>query len=150
MLIRSRITRLSLAAGIAIILYGSVGVLSSRAGSPSIVRVAELSLRQAATKVVMPEFPEEAIKRNISGVAVIQIVFDESGEVVRAEILEAPDTVTGNAVVLAVKQWRFQPQKVNGDPVLIQGKLTFYFVIDRPGVGRVANPKQVSVTYESR
>jgi TonB family protein len=121
-----------------------VAVLYSRASSPNIVRVDELSLRQAATKVVMPEFPKEAIKRNVSGLAVIQIVFDENGQVEKTKILEAPDILTGNAVVLAVKQWRFQPQKVNGDPVSIQGKLTFYFVIDRPGVGRVVNPKQVS------
>lgn len=92
----------------------------------------------------MPEFPLESMKRNVSGVAVIKLLLDENGAVVRTKVLEAPDTLTGKAVEVAVKQWTFQPQRVNGDPVSIQGKLTFYFVIDSPGVGRVVNPKQVN------
>jgi len=127
-----------------LIVSGGAFTLAAQANSPMVIKVAELSLRKAATKVVMPEFSNEAVKRNVSGIAVIQLLFDENGEVIRTKVLEAPDTLTRKAVDVAVKQWRFQPQKVNGDAVQIRGKLTFYFVIDRPGAGRVVNPKQVN------
>ena len=113
-------------------------------GSPMVIRVAELSLRKSVVTSVMPTFPQDAIRRRVSGVAVAQILFDADGKVIRSKILEAPDASTGDAVIAAVKQWKIHPQTVNSEPVQIRGKLTFYFVIDRSGVGRVTNPKQVS------
>jgi TonB family protein len=126
-----------------LLVFGCTISFAVTANSQSVIKVAELSLRKAATRVVMPEFPPEAIKRRVSGVAVIRILYDENGEVIKTKVLEAPDLLTGNAVLAAVKQWQFQPQKVNGEPVRIKSKLTFYFVIEG-GIGRVVNPKQVS------
>src|SRR5687768_2306359 len=57
--------------------------------------------------------------------------------------LEAPSKSIGDAVVTAVKQWKFVPsKKEDGTPVSVRGKLTFYFEIDKDGNGRVQNPKQ--------
>ena len=128
----------------ALIVWSCALTIAVCANPPTIIRVAELSLRKTATKIVMPEFPVESIKQKASGVAVIKILLDENGAVVRTRVLEAPDSLTSKAVEVAVKQWTFQPQRVNGAPVAIQAKLTFYFVIDGAGVGRVVNPKQVN------
>lgn len=113
-------------------------------GSPMVIRVAELSLRKSVVASVMPIFPQDAMRRRVSGVAVAQVLFDADGKVIRSKILEAPDASTGEAVIAAIKQWKIHPQTVNSEPVQIRGKLTFYFVIDRSGVGHVRNPKQVS------
>lgn len=110
---------------------------------PTVIRVSELSLRRAAIKTVMPAFPQESIAKRAKGVVVAELVFDPTGDVFRARILEAPDSLTGAAVLEAVKQWKFRPQSVQGSEVYIRGKLTFYYVINERGEGRVNNPRQI-------
>jgi TonB family protein len=107
------------------------------------IRVGEDGMRKSASKVVMPSYPDEARKRRQQGVAVVELEYDANGDVVSSSILEAPSTSIGDAVVSAVKQWKFVPsKKQDGTPVSVQGKLTFYFEIDKEGNARVQNPKQ--------
>jgi len=106
-----------------------------------LIKVSEISLRKLATKTVLPDFPEEAKKRGAKGVAVAQLEVDEKGDVAQVEVLEAPDPLIKKAVADATKQWKFKPSASSGEPVRIQGKLTFYYVIDR-NEARVENPRQ--------
>lgn len=108
------------------------------------IRVGEDGIRQSASKTVMPVYPEDALKKREQGVAVIELQFDEKGDVVETTVLEAPSKSIGDAVVIAAKQWKFVPtkRKRDGTPVSIRGKLTFYFEIDKDGKGLVQNPKQ--------
>lgn len=112
---------------------------------PDAPRIAESSLRKAAKKLVMPEYPEESVRQRSKGVAVAEIVYDEAGVVIYVEVLEAPDKPIKDAVSSAVRQWRFEPahaRSERGPLIKIQGKLTFYFVINDRGEARVENPKQ--------
>jgi TonB family protein len=68
--------------------------------------------------------------------------YDGDGNVTEAKILESPDAAAGQAVLEAVKQWKFAGSKLQDKPINVRGKLTFYFVIDRNGKGEVKNPKQ--------
>jgi TonB family protein len=107
------------------------------------IRVGEDGIRQSASKTVMPVYPDEAVKKREQGVAVIELQYDAKGDVVDTSVLEAPSQSIGDAVVIAVKQWKFVPSKKrDGTPVNIRGKLTFYFEIDKGGKGLVQNPKQ--------
>lgn len=93
----------------------------------------------------MPEYPEESIRQRSKGVAVAEIVYDETGVVIYAEVLQAPDKLIGDAVSSAVRQWKFEPARARserGPFIKIQGKLTFYFVINDRGEASVENPKQ--------
>lgn len=107
------------------------------------IRVGEDGMRKSASKTVMPSYPEEALKKREQGVAVVDLEYDSKGDVVNTTVLEAPSKSIGEAVVVALKQWKFVPsRKQDGTPVSIRGKLTFYFEIDKEGNGRVQNPKQ--------
>ena len=107
------------------------------------IRVGEDGMRKSASKTVMPSYPEEAIKKRQQGVAVVELVYDANGDVVKTYVLEAPSKSIGDAVVIALKQWKFVPSKKQDDtPVSVRGKLTFYFEIDDKSNGRVQNPKQ--------
>lgn len=108
-----------------------------------VIRVGEDGIRKSASKVVMPAYPEEARKRQESGVAVIELQYNGKGDVTEVLILEAPARAIGQAVSDAAKQWKFNPSATaDGVSVSIRGKLTFYFVIDKDGQARVENPKQ--------
>ena len=122
-----------------------MSLVPSRAGAvPPVIRIDELSLRRAATKIVMPAYPAESQQRGAQGVAVAELVFDGGGDVYRARILEAPDEPIRQAVMDAVRQWKFKPQTLKGEAVYIRGKLTFYYRIEKNGAGRVDNPRQVN------
>jgi TonB family protein len=107
------------------------------------IRVGEDGMRKSASKTVMPSYPDDAVKKRQQGVAVVELEYDAKGDVVSSSILEAPAKSIGDAVIAAVKQWKFVPSKKrDGTPVSVRGKLTFYFEIDNEGKGRVQNPKQ--------
>lgn len=108
-----------------------------------VVRASEGTLRKVATRIVMPSYPQESIKRRAKGVAVAQIETNQEGDVSKVEILEAPDSMISTSVTEAVRQWKFRSSKIKDGPsVSVKGKLTFYFVIDDRGKARVENPKQ--------
>jgi TonB family protein len=107
------------------------------------IRVGEDGMRKSASKTVMPSYPDEALKKRQQGVAVVELEYDAKGDVVSSFILESPSKSIGDAVVSAIKQWKFVPSKKrDGTPVSIRGKLTFYFEIDKDGNGQVQNPRQ--------
>ncbi|HKN83583.1 MAG TPA: energy transducer TonB, partial [Pyrinomonadaceae bacterium] len=107
-----------------------------------VVRVGEDGIRRSAAKSTMPEYPRDAVKDGKQGVAVAELQYDGKGDVTEANIIEAPATIVGQSVIDAIKQWKFRPSTLNGEPISVRGKLTFYFVLDKDGKGRVENPKQ--------
>jgi protein TonB len=110
------------------------------AQKPMHVRLSEKSLRARAIKSVMPAYPDESKKRGSKGVAVARLEIDEQGDVTQVDVLESPDAHIKRAVTEATSQWKFNPTTVGGQPVRVQGKLTFYFVIEGADA-RVENPK---------
>jgi TonB family protein len=108
----------------------------------TVIRVGEDGMRKSALKTVMPAYPEDALKRAQQGVAVAETQYDGRGVVTDASVLEAPSPGIGQAVVEAIRQWKFKPSTLDGKPISVRGKLTFYFVIGEDGRGRVENPKQ--------
>lgn len=109
---------------------------------PRVVRVEEDGIRKSASKTVMPDYPEKAVKEGKQGVAVVELEYDGQGVVTEVKVIEAPTDTIGRAVVSAVKQWRFRTSSYKGEPLAVRGKLTFYFVLDSDGKPRVENPKQ--------
>jgi TonB family protein len=75
----------------------------------------------------------------VTGRAVVEILVDESGKVTEAKVKEAPDQLTGQAVVDAAQQWEFQaPPKVQGRQVCYESTLSFKFEI-KSGKGKVSD-----------
>lgn len=107
-----------------------------------VVKVGEDGMRQSAAKTVMPVYPEEAVKKRLQGVGIIEAQYNGKGDVTDAIVVEAPTPSIGQAVVSAVKQWKFTPSTLQGKPISVRGKLTFYFVIDESQKARVENPKR--------
>ena len=108
----------------------------------TVVQVGEDGIRKSAVKTVMPLYPKASLKKKAFGVAVAAVQYNGDGDVVDVKTIESPDEDIGNAVRDAMRQWKFTPSKVDGKPVSIRGKITFYFSIDAKGKGEVKNPKQ--------
>lgn len=110
------------------------------AQSTKTLKISEGSMRRLAVETVMPVFPKESRRRLVQGVVVAQVEVSEKGGVETVKVLEAPDDAILKCVSQTLKKWRFKPSTIQGEPVRVVGKLTFYFSIDR-GNPRVTNPR---------
>ena len=63
-------------------------------------------------KMVTPEYPEIARKAGVEGQVIMQIVVDEEGNVLQADVVFAqPAGIFEEAAIKAMLQWKFKPAK---------------------------------------
>lgn len=81
---------------------------------------------------VPPQYPPEAAMAGAEGIAVLSYSVDERGRVVDPEILfSIPFSNFGDAAIEAVSAWRYEPKRVDGQPVRREGVVTtFDFVLE--------------------
>jgi TonB family protein len=77
-----------------------------------------------------PEYPEEARNARIAGAVILAAVIDESGWVVEVKVLRGLPLGLTESAVDAVRQWRFTPAALDGEPVMVQQVLTLRFSPD--------------------
>ncbi|PIF73238.1 TonB family protein [Variovorax sp. 54] len=70
-----------------------------------------------ALSTVPPRYPAWARRCGVEGRVIIDLVIGLEGEVALTQVLGNPPRVLADAAVLAVRQWRFQPQTLDGQPV---------------------------------
>jgi len=76
---------------------------------------------------IEPRYTEIARKARIQGVVILQSTIDTDGNVVDVEPLKGLPMGLTEAAVSAVKQWRFEPAKLDGRPVAVYFNLTVSF-----------------------
>jgi TonB family protein len=76
---------------------------------------------------IEPLYPEAARKDRIAGVVILEILIDKSGSVADAMVLQNLPDGLGQAAMDAVKQWKFKPATMNGEPVDVIFNVTMNF-----------------------
>src|SRR5881397_3603772 len=79
---------------------------------------------------VEPVYPPEARAARISGVVILQVTVSEAGDVSDARTLRGHPLLDG-AAVEAVRQWRYSPTLLNGEPVPVIATVSIAF---QPGL----------------
>jgi TonB family protein len=99
-----------------------------RANSPlEIPNFSHCDARPKAQSQPMPAFPE-ALKGKVStGTALVKFFVDAAGRARVPVAITATDPELAHAAVTAVKQWRFDPPKIDGKPVIVLETHTFTF-----------------------
>ena len=75
-----------------------------------------------------PAYPPIAKAARASGAVVVQITVDESGRVVSASAVSGHPLLQ-QAAVNAVRNWRFSPTMLSGQPVKVTGTVTVNFTL---------------------
>lgn len=101
----------------------------------------EIALRHYISKLEMPRYPTEDIRRGITGVAVAHVVLDYRGDVQKVEMLQAPSDTIASAVRDAVTR-SITVYSDKSDHLSLTGKITFYFLRIK-GSYIVRNPGEV-------
>jgi TonB family protein len=75
---------------------------------------------------VEPEYPEEARQQRIEGAVVLEVRIGRDGAIQDVKLVSGQASLA-NAAIAAVKQWRFKPRTLNGQPVEMQTRVTLNF-----------------------
>ncbi len=75
---------------------------------------------------VEPMYPAEARKENLQGIIALDIVVGRDGSVVSMHPLNGPE-VLARAATDALRWWKFEPYRVNGEPVMVETTVAVEF-----------------------
>jgi len=78
-------------------------------------------------KKVIPEYPKVARQARIARVVTIEITEDENGKVIKTKVLKG-HPLLNDAAVKAVKQWKFEPFIIDGNPSPVKFTIKIKFV----------------------
>ena len=75
----------------------------------------------------LPVYPELARRTRVQGLVIVQCVIDETGRVVDARVLKG-HFLLDDAALAAVRQWSYEPTRLNGRPIAVFMTVTVAFV----------------------
>ncbi|HEV2399416.1 MAG TPA: TonB family protein [Candidatus Sulfotelmatobacter sp.] len=77
-------------------------------------------------KKVAPVYPASALRMRIEGTVDLTATISKTGDITQVKQLSG-DKQLGAAAITAVKQWKYKPYLLNGEPVEIQTQVTVNF-----------------------
>jgi len=93
---------------------------------------------------VMPEYPQEAMKKLIKGKVRTRIVIDCGGKVIEVKVLSGKSTLA-KAAVAALREWRYRPTMQNQEAVQVQTEVELRFDFQRQSKERSHVQNQVHI-----
>jgi periplasmic protein TonB len=76
---------------------------------------------------VQPVYPQAAMQAGLQGTVLMEATIGKDGSVSSVKVIKG-DPVLARAAVNAVRQWKYKPYLLNGEPVGIQTQITVNFV----------------------
>jgi protein TonB len=108
---------------------GSAPVLATTP-APKRIRVPARTAEANLVYDVTPKYPPEAGRARIEGTVVLLAVIGKDGTVEDVRV-EKGLPVLAQAAIEAVKQWRYRPYLLNGEPVEIDSHITINFTLSK-------------------
>lgn len=90
---------------------------------PSRIRVSQGVTTGMVIKKVQPVYPEQARQARIQGTVRMSAIISKTGDVMDIEVVEGPIELVVSAVN-AVRQWKYRPYLLKGEPVEVDTQLT--------------------------
>jgi protein TonB len=93
---------------------------------PQLLRVSQGVMEGLVLKRVTPRYPSQALQMRIQGPVQLQATISKTGDIENLKVVSG-DGVLGRAAVEAVRQWKYKPYYLNGDPVQIETQILVNF-----------------------
>ena len=94
--------------------------------SPQVLKISQGVSEGLVLKKVAPKYPAQAIQLRIQGAVQMQATISKEGNITNVKVLTG-DSLLSRAAQDAVKQWKYKPYYLNGEPVEIQTLITVNF-----------------------
>lgn len=95
---------------------------------PKKIDVSDKVLQERAIKKAEPVYPPDARAAGISGVVMAYVLVSEDGRVIEVTTFDGPEQLR-EAAIGAARQWAFKPATLEGQPVRMEGRLSFNFAL---------------------
>jgi len=92
------------------------------------IRVASRVVEANLIHDVTPQYPPEAGRARIEGAVVLMAVIGTDGSVKDVRV-ESGLPILAQAAIDAVKQWRYKPYVIDGEPVEVDSRITINFTL---------------------
>lgn len=77
---------------------------------------------------VQPVYPSTARKAGIQGTVILRAVIDKDGKIANLRLVSGPDALV-QAAIEAVRQWRYKPYMLLGEPVEVDTEIAVNFTL---------------------
>jgi len=92
------------------------------------VRVSSDVAVKLLVKRVNPVYPKDLRKQRVQGRVTLSVGISKDGDVVDAKVISGQPAL-GQAAIDAVRQWKFNPYLLNGQPVEIETEVFINFTL---------------------
>lgn len=113
-------------------LLSSVNVRPLPPRPEPVARVAPVSVMMEGNLIrkVQPVYPVIAQQVGIQGAVLIRAVISRTGNIEQIEVESGPDMLRA-AALAAVREWKYRPYYLNGQPVEVETEITVKFMLNR-------------------
>jgi len=123
-----------------IFLSCSLSLAAAQETAPEPIQVSGDVMRGVLMKKVAPVYPPLARQARIQGTVILKVVIDKSGNVFEVDLVSGHPMLSP-AAMDAVRQWKYQPYLVNGEPVDVETNVQVIFRLDdQPAPSNIGPP----------
>ncbi|MFZ0864958.1 MAG: energy transducer TonB [Candidatus Sulfotelmatobacter sp.] len=109
-----------------------VSFATPQASTPQRVRVSQDVAQGLILKKVNPIYPPTARQARIQGTVILKVQINKSGDVASMQLVSG-HPMLASAAIDAVKQWKYKPYLLNGEPVDVETRVMVNFAFsDNP------------------
>jgi TonB family protein len=110
---------------------------------PQRIRVSQKVEERLIAKKVQPQYPQEAREQHIQGTVVLKAQISKEGDVAQLGLVSGHPLLVP-AAIEAVKQWKYKPFLLNGQPLVVETQIAVTFTLAPPEDARgEPNPSDV-------
>jgi periplasmic protein TonB len=91
-----------------------------------VIKVSQGVMEGLVLKRVQPHYPAQAMQMRIQGSVQLQATISKGGDITNLKVVSG-DGILSRAAQEAVKQWKYKPYYLNGEPVEIQTQILVNF-----------------------
>lgn len=106
----------------------SIPAAVPKVATPQRVRVSQGVSQGLLIHKVQPQYPPLARQARIQGVVVLQALIGKDGSIQNLHVVSGHPMLT-NAALEAVKEWRYKPYYLNGEPVEVETTINVNFTL---------------------
>src|ERR1017187_7732749 len=111
-----------------LLLTSLISLASAQEATPQREQVAAPRMADQIVKKVRPVCPPLARQARIQGTVILKVVINKSGDVENMQLFSG-HPMLAPAAIEAVKQWRYKPYLLNGEPVEVETNVTVNFTL---------------------
>src|SRR6185312_13606368 len=110
-------------------IISSTPVAVPKIATPTRIRVSQGVTQGLKVHDVMPQYPQMAKIARVQGPVVLAAVIGKDGTIQNLHVISTASPLLNQSALEAVKQWRYRPYILNGEPVEVDTTITVNFTL---------------------